>query len=297
MISLRSFYSSHTFSSRVVPLGLAFALPGLLLLILGFVFPLLTILGFSLSPPRTFQVLQSITFDNFLELLRPNNTIWRSFLWSNGLAIATCIILILVAYPIAYGLTNIFGRWASLISNLFVFPLFISENVRLHGWVLFFIKDGVLDGSFKSFGLGESPSILYNVGITLAGMVYSHLPFMLFPIVLGLAMVPGQLREAASDLGANRWQIWQQVELPLAMPGILIGTILTFVLTTGALTEARILGGQSVIVFAHDIETAFTYAQNWPQGSAMAVLLALWVGGLTLALFNKVDLDRILGRR
>jgi spermidine/putrescine transport system permease protein len=73
--------------------------------------------------------------------------------------------------------------------------------------------------------------------------------------------------------------------------------LLTFVLAFGALTEARILGGQSVIVIAHDVEHAFTYAQNWPLGSALSVLLTLWIGGLVMAIFSKVDLDRILGKK
>ena len=105
------------------------------------------------------------------------------------------------------------------------------------------------------------------------GMVYVYLPFMLFPMTLGLSLVPRDLVDAAGDLGASRLQIWREVELPLAMPGILIGFLLTFVLAAGAVAEAKILGGQSIIVITHDIEIAFTYAQNWPLGAALAVLL------------------------
>ncbi len=171
------------------------------------------------------------------------------------------------------------------------------ENVRLYGWVLFFIKNGVLDGSLRAAGFGGGPDILFTPGMILAGMVYTYLPFMLFPMTLGLAMVPKDLIDAARDLGASRLQIWREVELPLAMPGILIGMLLTFVLGIGAVAEAKILGGQSVIVIAHDIEIAFTYSQNWPLGSALAVVITLFIGVLTLAVFGKLDLDRLLGRR
>lgn len=109
--------------------------------------------------------------------------------------------------------------------------------------------------------------------------------------------MPRDLIEAARDLGASRMQIWREVELPLAMPGILIGMLLTFVLAVGAVAEAKILGGQSIIVITHDIEIAFTYSQNWPLGSALAVILMLIVGGLTLWAMSKLDLDRVLGRR
>jgi spermidine/putrescine transport system permease protein len=131
----------------------------------------------------------------------------------------------------------------------------------------------------------------------LFGMVYVYLPFMLFPLTLGLAMVPRDLIDAARDMGASRLQIWREVELPLAMPGILIGMLLTFVLAAGAVAEAKVLGGQSVIVITHDIEIAFTYAQNWPLGSALAVLLTLLIGTLVLLVLWRLDLDRILGRR
>jgi spermidine/putrescine transport system permease protein len=129
------------------------------------------------------------------------------------------------------------------------------------------------------------------------GLVYVYLPFMLFPMTLGLAMVPRDLVDAASDLGAGRLMIWREIELPLAMPGILIGMLLTFVLAVGAVAEAKILGGQSVITITHDIEIAFTYTQNWPLGSALAVLLMLLVSALALFVMSRLDLDRILGRR
>ncbi len=277
-------------------LGAKCALPVLILLFAGFAAPLIAILGYSFATPRSFDIFQSFTLENFGTIFDPTNTVWLSFAWSCGLALATVAILALIAYPIAYGLNAVFGRWSFLISIFFVFPLFVSENVRLYGWVLFFIKNGVLDGTLKQLGLA-GPNILYTPAITLFGMVYTYLPFMLFPMTLGLAMVPRDLIDAAGDLGAGRLQIWREIELPLAMPGILIGMLLTFVLAIGATAEAKILGGQSIIVISHDIEIAFTYSQNWPLGSALAVVVTIFVGALTLVALSKLDLDRILGRR
>jgi spermidine/putrescine transport system permease protein len=110
-------------------------------------------------------------------------------------------------------------------------------------------------------------------------------------------MVPKEVVEAAGDLGASRLQTFREVELPLAMPGIIIGGLLTFVLAAGAVAESKVLGGQSVIVITHDIEIAFTYAQNWPLGAGISVMLILIVGALVLAVLRRFDLDRILGRR
>jgi spermidine/putrescine transport system permease protein len=114
---------------------------------------------------------------------------------------------------------------------------------------------------------------------------------------LGVAMVPNEVREAAYDLGATRWQVFREVELPLSMPGIVIGFLLTFVLAVGAIAEFKVLGGQKVIPITHDIEIAFTYAQNWPLGAALAVLLMLVVGVLVLLILRRFDLDAVLGRR
>jgi spermidine/putrescine transport system permease protein len=279
-----------------VPAGVWCATPVAVLLALGFLAPMMAIFGYAFATPRTFDVFKSFTLANFAQILDPTNTVWHSFVWSCGFAFFTVLILLAICYPVAYGLNQVFGRWSSLIGILFVFPLFVSENVRLYGWVLFFIRNGVLDGTLKLLGL-HGPEVLYSPGITLFGMLYTYLPFMLFPITLGLAMVPRDLVDAARDLGASRLQIWREVELPLAMPGIMVGVLLTFVLAIGATAEAQILGGQSVIVISHDIEIAFTYSQNWPLGSALAVLVTVFVTALTLAALVRLDLDRMLGRR
>ena len=105
------------------------------------------------------------------------------------------------------------------------------------------------------------------------------------------------MRSAAFDLGASRWQVFREVELPLSMPGVLIGSLLTFVLAVGAIAEAKVLGGQKIIPITHDIEIAFTYAQNWPLGAALAVLLMAVVGALVLIVLRRFDLDLLLGRK
>jgi spermidine/putrescine transport system permease protein len=91
--------------------------------------------------------------------------------------------------------------------------------------------------------------------------------------------------------------VFKEVELPLSMPGVVIGFLLTFVLSVGAIAEAKVLGGQQVIPITHDIEIAFTYAQNWPMGAALSVLLMLVVGVMVLLALRRFDLDSFLGRR
>ena len=281
-------------ASRVSP-GARAALPFLVLLLVGFVAPLLTVIAFSFMPARTFSIWQAPSFGNYATIFEGSNYI--SFLWSLGLASITVILLALICYPVAYGLVRVFGRWSTALTLLFVIPLFVSENVRLYGWVLFLIKNGLLLGSVKTLFGVELESILFTQTAILIGMVYVYFPFMLFPMSLGIAMVPNEVRESAADLGASRWQVFREVELPLSMPGIIIGFLLTFVLAVGAIAEAKVLGGQKVIPITHDIEIAFTYAQNWPLGAALAVLLMLVVGVLVLIVLRRFDLDAVLGRR
>lgn len=284
---------------RRASLGLApgrrHAIPLLVLLLLGFAAPLLAVLWFSFIPPRSFDLWQPLSLANYREIFA--QSYYRSFLWSLGLAVIATATLAVICYPVAYGLAKLFGRWANLVTLLLVLPLFVSENVRLYGWVLFFIKGGVLQGTMKTlFGL-DMETWLFTPEMIAFGMVYVYLPFMLFPMTLGVSMVPREVTEAASDLGASRLQIFREVELPLAMPGMIIGCLLTFVLSVGAIAESKVLGGQSVIVITHDIEIAFTYSQNWPLGAALSVLLMIVVGALVLPVLRRFDLDRVLGRR
>ena len=275
--------------------GVRCSVPVMVLLAVGFVAPLLVIAGYSVMPPRTFDFLHVPTLANFVFIFE--TTYYRSALRSFGLAVTTVALLLVVCYPLAYAMAKLFGRWSNLLMLVLVVPLFVSENIRLFGWVLFFVKGGVFSGSLNAlFGL-EVGGLIYNVPAIVLGLVYVYLPFMLFPLVLGVSMVPDEVRHAASDLGASRWQVFREIELPLSMPGILIGSLLTFILSLGSLAEAKILGGQAVIMIADDIESAFTYGQNWPLGSALSVLLVVLAGGMVILVLRRLDLDAILGRR
>jgi spermidine/putrescine transport system permease protein len=273
--------------------GPLLATPVLLLLLAGFLAPLILVVTYSFMPPHTFSLTQTPTLDNYRNVF--SSTYYVSFGWSVLLAALTTSLLLIVSWPIAYGLTRSF-RKPMVLTLLLVLPLFISENVRLFGWVLTLSNHGVLDGTARTLFDIELPMPLYNIPIVLFGMAFIFLPFMLFPMALGISMIPESCREAAYDLGATRFQVLREVEIPLAMPGIAIGSLLTFVLALGSISEAKLLGGQSVIMIAHEIETAFTYAQNWPLGAALATLLILLTAALVIALLARLDMERLLGR-
>jgi len=274
--------------------GVLLSLPALVVFLFGFLGPLLLVILYSFMPARSFGLDHLPTLENFVTVFQ--DSYYLSFAWSVGLALATTVILMLVCWPVAYGLSRIFRR-SMILTLLLVLPLFVSENVRLFGWVLTLLNHGILDGTVRTLFGWEIPNLLYNVPVIILGMVYVYLPFTLFPMALGVSMIPESCREAAFDMGATRWQVFREVEIPLAMPGILIGALLTFVLTLGSISEAKILGGQSVIMIAHDIETAFTYAQNWPLGSALSTLLILLTGVLVIGLLSKLNIDKLLSRK
>jgi|TARA_B100002003_G_scaffold119276_1_gene109972 spermidine/putrescine transport system permease protein len=261
---------------------------------LVFIAPLFVVLGFSFVPARTFDLFSTPTLENYQSIV--TDTYYISFGWSLFLAFLAVAILFVICYPLAFAMAKVFGRFSIFITIAVVICLLVSENIRLFGWVLVLMKGGVFLGYLEHWFAVELESWLYGGPIIVFGLVYVYLPFMLFPLTLGISMIPNELRQAASDLGANRWTILREVDLPLAMPGILIGCMLTFVLCAGAMAEAKVLGGQKILTMADEIETAFTYKQNWPLGSALSVILIFTVAGIALFTLRTIDLDRILGK-
>lgn len=289
---MKSDASRFNLSSRLF--GALSAIPFTLVMLFGFIAPLVCVVWFSFMPARTFGLFNVPTLANYATVF--GQTYWRSLLSSVLLAVATVVILLVICYPLAFALAKIFNKLATFVTYAIAVSLFVSENIRLYGWVLGLMDNGVLAGSLaKLFGFHVN-AMLYNVPIIVLGMVYVYLPFMLFPLILGLQMVPDQVREAAFDLGASRWQVFRKIDVPLSMPGIIIGSLLTFVLALGALAEAKVLGGQKIVSIAAEIETEFTYGQNWPLGSALSTLLIALTTVLVFFALSRLDLEKLLGR-
>lgn len=276
-------------------LGLLSSLPLTFVLALSFLAPLGVVAIFSIMPPKVFSLFNTPDFSAYATFF--NQGYYKSLLWSLGMALASTMILLVISWPLAYGMSKVFGRFTLVLTIAIVMSLFVSENIRLFGWVLTLMKGGLIEGHFRAWTGIAFDSPLYGVPIIVFGLIYVYFPFMLFPLAQGIAMVPDDTRQAAYDLGATRWQVLWQIEVPLAAPGIVVGSLLSFVLAAGALAESKILGGQAVIAIADDIETAFTFGQNWPLGSALSMILIVIIGGLALFGVSKVDLDAIMGRK
>lgn len=276
-------------------IGFLSALPITVVLMLGFLAPLVVVLVFSAMPPRVFELGHVPDFSAYSAIL--SQGYYRSLLWSLGMALAATVLLFLICWPLAFAMAKVFKSFTLVITVAVVITLFVSENIRLFGWVLTLMKGGLVEGHLRAWTGWGFEGLLYNVPVIIFGLVYVYFPFMLFPLVAGISMVSEDARQAAADLGATRWQVLWEVELPLSASGIVIGSLLTFVLAAGAMAEAKLLGGRQVIVIADEVETAFTYSQNWPLGSALSIILILVIGSLAVVGVNQVDLDRIMGRR
>ncbi len=276
-------------------LGLLSALPILVVLTLSFLAPLLVVAGFSVMPQKVFSLLNVPDFSSYLTFV--THGYWKSLAWSLGMALVATFILFLLSWPLAFAMAKVFGRFTLVLTIAVVVSLFVSENIRLFGWILTLMKGGLIEGHLRAWFGVEMEGALYNVPIIVFGLVYVYFPFMLFPLAQGIAMVPDDARQAAADLGASRWRVLWEIDLPLAAPGIVVGSLLSFVLAAGALAESKLLGGQAVIVMADEIETAFTYGQNWPLGSALSMVLIAIIGTLAVYGVSKVDLDQIMGRK
>nr|WP_210269877.1 ABC transporter permease [Hyphomicrobium methylovorum] len=276
-------------------MGLLSALPVSLFLALGFLAPLFVVAAFSVMPQKVFSLGNLPDFSSYAIMVQEGY--WQSLITSLAMATAATLILFVICWPLAFAMAKVFGRFTLVLTIGVVMTLFVSENIRLFGWVLTLMKGGLIEGYWRNWTGGTFDGLLYNVPIIIFGLVYVYLPFMLFPLAQAIAMVPDDARQAAFDLGASRWQIFREIDLPLSAPGIVVGCLITFVLTAGAIAESKLLGGRAVIVIADEIERAFTYGQNWPLGSALAVTLIAVVGALAIFGVSRIDLDAIMGRK
>jgi spermidine/putrescine transport system permease protein len=272
-----------------------FALPVVLFLLMCFAMPIVIVTWYSFMPPRTFDLGTAFTLQNYTAAI--SEGYGRPLMWSLIGAGITTVVTALISWPAAVILHRHAGKWASVVSALIALPIFISESVRLFGMNVFMMpRAGILAGSLEAlFGI-RIGSILNTWEAALIGMTYIHLPFMLFPLILGISLIPQDRIEAARDLGANRWQVFREVELPLALPGLMIGALLTFVLALGANAEAAILGGRAVTVVTTAIEQRFNYAQDWPMGAALTVMVIAVTAAIVLPVLARLDLNRLTRR-
>lgn len=197
----------------------------------------------------------------------------RSF-W---LSITTTALALLVGFPTALYMALQGPRMRAVLVFLVTVPFWTNLLVRNYAWILLLRNNGLVEVTLRWLGITDQPiDVLYTPFAIGVGLTYSFLPFMVLPIYASLEKLDLRLVEAAYDLGANRLQALKRVVIPLAMPGIIAGSVLVFVPCLGAYVTPQLLGGSKTLMIGNLIQNQFGAARNWPFGSALAfVLLAL----------------------
>ena len=196
-----------------------------------------------------------------------------------GAATTACLLL---GYPLAYYLVFRAGKWKNALLIGLMVPFWSSTLVAFYSWMIVLGKEGLLNTALLKLGFLNSPiGFLYTPGSVILGLVYFYLPFMVLPLYGSLDKVPRSYVEAAYDLGAGRWTAFFKVTLPLSLPGMVTGCLLTFIPCLGDFITAELLGGPRYYLLGNLISNQFLMAQDWPFGAALTViLLAGLVAGL-----------------
>jgi spermidine/putrescine transport system permease protein len=201
---------------------------------------------------------------------------WITFARTAFYALLVTAITLLIAFPIAYYIAKLArGRAKSVLFILCLLPFWVSELVRTLGWMILLRETGVVSRTLQILGLSGPIEFLYNDAAMVTGLVYTSLLFMLVPLVTTLDGLDDALVEAGYDLGGNWFTVLREIVIPFAMPGIVSGCIVVFMLTLGNYVAATLLGGKSSLWFTEQIYNQFITRFNWEQGSAFGFLLLL----------------------
>jgi spermidine/putrescine transport system permease protein len=246
-------------------------LPAALWYIVLLVLPIAIVVIFSFGArTRTGGYTPAFTFDNYLAALqRPD-----PFLTSLMLSVLGTLLCLLVGLPLAYFIATRATKRKALLIVLLVIPFWTSFLIRTYAWLLILGVDGVA-GVVQDITGNRSFRILGTEPGVLLGLVYGYLPLMVFPLYVTLERMDRSLVEASKDLGAGRWATFRQVTLPIALPGLITGSILVFIPMMGEYVIPTIIGYGQVFTVGNALFLRFLEARNWPAGSALSVGLII----------------------
>jgi putrescine transport system permease protein len=260
-------------------------------LALFFLVPFLIVLKISLSqsaiaqPPYTpvFDLSAGLSgiadfghgfsLDNYL-LLASDPLYILSYVKSVEIAAISTILLLLIGYPIAYGIARTPAKVQAVLVLLIILPFWTSFLIRIYAWMNILQHDGPLNQLLLALHVVSEPPVWLATDTAIyIGIVYSYLPFMVLPLYATLEKLDVSLLEAAADLGCPRWKTFWLVVLPLSAPGVLAGALLCFIPIIGEFVIPDLLGGSNAPMIGQTIWTEFFGNKDWPTASAVAVAL------------------------
>ena len=262
---------------------------------LFFLVPLLLILAYSFG---TSGVYGGITLGfnpgNYLKVFDPLylEIIVRTFV----IALINTLLCLVLGYPLAYFIALKGGRWKNALILMVMIPFLTSLLLRAYAWVVILGGNGIANQILQFLGITDEPiTLIFTPQAVTMGMVYSYLPFMILPLYAALEKFDVRLKEAAQDLGASRWHTFWRVTFPLSMPGVIAGSILVFIPSSGEFVIPTLLGGSRTVMTGNLIQQQFLQARDWAFGSALSVMLAVLLVGAIMYYVRKVGAEKLEG--
>jgi len=249
--------------------------------------PMLLIVLYAISEQGNDVLTFHFTIDNFIRFFQDRvflGVLFDSF----KIALITTFICIVIGYPAAYLISKMNLKYASFFILLITLPMWINMLVRTYAWVGILSDNGMINHLLSFFGLSKIHMIHTEFAVIL-GMVYNFVPFMILQIHASLAKMDKSLIEASSDLGANRFETFRRIVLPLSLPGVISGITLVFLPAVSSFFIQKLLGGGTLLI-GNLIENYFITTGDWNFGSAISLIMAIIIM-ISMFLTNKLDKD------
>ncbi len=274
--------------------GYLLLLPGALWLFLFFVIPTVTLVSTSLYDPAgsvTLGYQMTFHWQNYVDAMQDYAPqLWRSFVYA-VIATGACVAL---GYPLAYAIAFKSGRWKNLLLVLVIAPFFTSFLVRTLSWQLLLGDNGFAVGVLQTLGiLSEEGHLLATPVAVVTGLTYNFLPFMVLPLYASLEKIDPRQLEAGSDLYASPFTTFRKITLPLSMPGLVAGTLLTFIPAAGDFINAELLGTPNTRMVGNEIQDLFA-AGAYPVAAALSVTLMVAIVSLVFLYVRRAGTEELV---
>lgn len=275
--------------------GWLMLIPGMLYLAVFFIFPTVQLFFTSLyDPSGSYETGYAMTwhFANYVDAVRDSwNLFVRSFLFA-GIATVICLAL---SYPLAYAIAFKAGHWKNFMLVLVIAPFFTSFLLRTLSWRTILSDQGPVTDFLQTIAiLPDDGRLLATPVAVIAGLTYNFMPFMTLPIYASLDKVDHRLIEAAGDLYASPFTGFRKVTFPLSLPGVVAGTLLTFIPACGDYINAELLGTPKQYMVGNRIQAAFLTEHNYPLAASLSLILMLVVVAMVVAYVRRAGTEDLL---
>lgn len=270
-----------------VSVAMLLLVPITLVNLVGFVLPVLNLATISLTEIRSSGALTDGWSAAKWVLVATDPFYWE-LLWNSiRTSMIITLLTLVVSYPIALYLHRASGLWRSVLLVLVISPLLLSAVVRTYGWIAILSDQGLINAGLKAFGATEPLRLMFNLtGVTI-GLTEILMPYMILALLAGFGRLDVRIEEAAATLGAPPWRVFLRIVLPLSLPGIALGCLLTFVLAVSSFITPKLLGGGRVFLLATEVYDQAIVNLDWPLAATLSIIV-LVVFGAALTLYGRI---------